>query len=263
MKILSANLYCNNIEGMPSIGRTTEEQVAVLKACDADVMIAQEQSGQMLERYAREFGPEVATRQQRFFGHPGLNTRQCIAIFSRLPIGREYSQSLGFLHADGVEHVPEFVGRGREVQAVVLAAEIESPEGSFLAVTAHLAWTPKAHDGLMPHQVESLKKLTLFLEDLRENTGLPIILGADFNGLLKDAIPHLPEWLTCLLTDEQIESVGTTIDSIDPERVARMAGFGVFIDGVFASPEVHLLKPVEVITDFSDHKGFLAEVSLR
>lgn len=255
------NLYCNCLPGMPPIGRTTLEQISVLKALNADVIIAQEQSGRQLDFYTSMLGPEVAFRQQRYFGDPDLDTNQGVAVFSNEPIARERSMSLGFLHADGVEHVAAFKGLGREVQAVVQAAEIETPEGNFWAVTAHMAWTEAAHKGLQPHQIKALEKLTVFLEELRA-TGLPIVLGADFNGLLKDAAPLLPDWMRCLITDAQITEIGTTIDSVDPERVTKMAGFGVFIDGVFASPEVRLLKPVKVVRGLSDHVGFLFEIEI-
>lgn len=260
VRVLSLNFMCNLIEvepgqreGQDLSARAQAEKLAKL---EPDVVCAQEVTGRHLDLCAHLLGPECADRQIRFLGHPSLDTRQCLAVFSRWPINRECSTNLGPFQADGVEITPTHVGLGkRGLQAAILAAEIEHPIGKFWAVTGHFAWAPTAHEGLKPHQISALKRASEFLEELN-STGLPVILGADFNALLTECTKYLPS-LRCLISQKLQREVGTSIDTPDQNQARRLVENGVYVDGVFASRQFVLEGDIEMITGLSDHKGHL------
>jgi hypothetical protein len=260
VRALNANFGCCGV--LPDSRWSIAEQVSLINEQRPDIIMAQETVSLYHDDLIESFGHYAATHLMRRFADMRFRTGECLAIFSpRWPIVEQRGIALGNFQFDGIEPV-DYLRAVEEtpLQASALAARIETPHGDMWAVTAHMAWTRMAHEGLKPHQATALQNLAIFLGDLRPG-GLPIVLGADFNTPLPNCDRLLPWWMNRLVTDEMIDVEGTSIDTPPGKEALRtkLVQNGVFIDGICAVD----MTPVAVrcLSGISDHKGIVADMA--
>lgn len=254
LKLLSANLACNWVSPLMSReGETAQTQLDALAAREADIYLCQEMTTPHLSEFGARLGGNMAFHAIRLFEKPLVH--QALAIFSRYEIRDIRGKNLLPLHIDGKEITPQHAEIGMPVQSAVLAALIETPLGSVWAVTYHGAWTRRAHEGLEAHQQTALRGLRDFVTSLPG----PVVLGADFNTMMKWVQQYLPMgWKGTTPADFD----GTSLNLTNPATMATLRENKVVVDGMFVSPPLRVNRPL-IHSCSSDHVWIEAQVQAR
>lgn len=220
-----------------------------LQSINPDVVCVQEVTDHTIPRFEHELGYHSFFVPMYRRVENGVAFKQGVAVFSKVPFSKTWSQQYGGFVGPLPEYVQTDPVTMHRMHKYELAfAEIEKGRTLFRVATTHFPWT--AEGSATDFQRQDMHTLLQILS----HTGAVVLTG-DFNA------PRGEEIFT-MLAEQYTDNIPVDILSSIDGTLHKAGPLPYMVDGIFSSPH-YLASNVTMHTNVSDHCAFVATIDAR